>query len=47
MGIHSVRILDPTTSMAVWEKIEREIDLGMAQLSDATTISYAYPSAAK
>lgn len=46
MGIHSQRIVDPTTSMAVWERIEREIDLGMAQLSDATTRSYDYPAAA-
>lgn len=43
MGIHSLRIVDPSTSMPIWELMERELDLGLAQLSDATTSSYAYP----
>ena len=44
MGIHSLRIIEPKRSLAVWERIEREIDLGMAQLSDVTTSSYDHPA---
>lgn len=43
-AVHSVRIVDPDTSLPLWERIERNIDLGIAQLADTATSRYEYPT---
>jgi len=47
LAVHSVRFVAPSSSLPIWERIEREIDLGIAQLSDTTTSSYDYASKAE
>ncbi len=39
---HSLRIVDPTTSLPVWERAERQIDLGTGKLADEIVIGYRY-----
>lgn len=44
LAVHSLRILDPKTSMPVWERSERLIDLGTGTLSEELVVAYRYPT---